>query len=150
MIQTKVQSRVPRSSTSEGRVPQAEGIEARALTKEFGELAAVHDLSLEVSAGEILGLLGRNGSGKTTTVRMLTTLLRPTRGQATVAGFDVVDEAAGVRRSIGVALQEAALDPNMSGREHLNLVGRLSGFGRREARSMTCRTVSAWPTSPTA
>jgi ABC-2 type transport system ATP-binding protein len=88
-----------------------------------------------VSAGEIFGLLGRNGSGKTTTVRMLTTLARPTSGHATVAGFDVVRQAAQARRSIGAALQDAMLDPFMSGREHLNLVGRLLGVGRREVAS---------------
>jgi ABC-2 type transport system ATP-binding protein len=112
---------------------------ADGLTKQFGDLVAVRDLSLVVSAGEIVGLLGRNGSGKTTTVRMLITLLRPTRGQATVAGFDVATQAADVRRRIGVTLQDAALDPNMSGREHLHLVGRLQwGSGRRGREPTTC------------
>ena len=72
-------------------------------------------IDLEVAEGEIYAFLGPNGAGKTTTVRMLSTLLRPTGGSATVAGHDVVRDADGVRRSIGVALQEAALDPLMTG-----------------------------------
>src|SRR3954452_6141224 len=78
---------------------------------------ALRPLNLSVEEGEIFGFLGPNGAGKTTTVRMLTTLLLPTGGRATVAGHDVVKEARAVRASIGVALQEAALDPLMTGRE---------------------------------
>ena len=91
-------------------------------------------VDLEVAEGEIYAFLGPNGAGKTTTVRMLTTLLRPTGGGATVAGFDVVKEAAKVRRAIGVALQEAALDPLMTGRELMQLQATLHGIPKAEAK----------------
>jgi ABC-2 type transport system ATP-binding protein len=87
-----------------------------------------------VAAGEIYAFLGPNGAGKTTTVRMLTTLLRPTGGKATVAGHDVVHEAGAVRRAIGVALQEAALDPLMTGRELIALQATLHGLIGSEAK----------------
>jgi daunorubicin resistance ABC transporter ATP-binding subunit len=119
-------------------------IEAHDLTKHFGDLVAVDHLSFSVSPGEILGLLGRNGSGKTTTVRMLTTLLRPTSGAASVAGFDVVTQPDDVRRSSGVTLQDAALDPNMTGREHLNLIGRLLLFGKRQAATRSTEILEAF------
>ena len=90
-------------------------------------------MDLEVADGEIYAFLGPNGAGKTTTVRMLTTLLRPTGGSARVAGFDVVEQAADVRRSIGVALQEAALDPLMTGRELIRLQATLHGLIGGEA-----------------
>jgi ABC-2 type transport system ATP-binding protein len=95
---------------------------------------AVAGIDLEVQAGEIYAFLGPNGAGKTTTVRMLTTLLRPTGGRARVAGHDVVDEAAQVRRAIGVALQEAALDPLMTGRELMRLQATLHGLRGAEGR----------------
>ena len=82
---------------------------------------AVDGIDLEVAPGEIYGFLGPNGAGKSTTVRMLTTLLPPTSGSARVAGFDVVRQGPQVRRAIGAALQEAALDPMLTGREHLRL-----------------------------
>jgi ABC-2 type transport system ATP-binding protein len=119
-------------------------IEAHDLTKHFGDLVAVDHLSLSVSPGEIFGLLGRNGSGKTTTVRMLTTLLRPTSGAAVIAGFDVVRQPDDVRRSSGVTLQDAALDPNMTGREHLNLIGRLLLFGKKEAAARSTEILEAF------
>jgi ABC-2 type transport system ATP-binding protein len=119
-------------------------IEARDLTKHFGDLVAVDHLSFSVSAGEIFGLLGRNGSGKTTTVRMLTTLLRPTSGAASVASFDVVTQPDDVRRSSGVTLQDAALDPNLTGREHLNLIGRLLLFGKRQATMRSTEILEAF------
>ena len=107
-----------------------------ALVREYpGGLRAVDGVDLEVAAGEIYGFLGPNGAGKTTTVRILTTLLRPTAGRAVVAGHDVVSDAAGVRRSIGVALQEAALDMLMTGRELLALQGALHGLRRGEAQA---------------
>jgi ABC-2 type transport system ATP-binding protein len=93
---------------------------------------AVAGIDLEVAEREIYAFLGPNGAGKTTTVRMLTTLLKPTGGSATVAGFDVVKDAANVRRSIGVALQEAALDPLMTGLELMNLQATLHGLSREE------------------
>lgn len=99
-----------------------------------GGLRAVDGVDLAVEAGEIYGFLGPNGAGKSTTVRILTTLLRPTGGRALVAGFDVVKQASQVRRSIGVALQEAALDPLMTGRELLQLQGALHGLRRAESK----------------
>ena len=90
-------------------------------------------IDLEVSEGEIYAFLGPNGAGKTTTVRMLVTLLAPTGGSATVAGFDVVRDAPSVRRAIGVALQEAALDPLMTGRELMHLQSTLHGLPGDEA-----------------
>ena len=110
-------------------------IEVTGLEREFeGEIRAVDGVDLEVAAGQIYAFLGPNGAGKTTTVRMLTTLLRPTGGSARVAGHDVVDEAAAVRRSIGVALQEAALDPLMTGRELIALQATLHGLIGPEAQ----------------
>ena len=104
-------------------------IEVTGLEREFsGGIKAVDGVDLQVSEGEIYAFLGPNGAGKTTTVRMLTTLLRPTGGTARVAGFDVVEQAADVRRSIGVALQEAALDPLMTGRELIRLQATLHGL----------------------
>jgi ABC-2 type transport system ATP-binding protein len=110
-------------------------IEARGLRKAFGEVQALHGPNLAVPAGTVLGLLGPNGSGKTTTISILATSLRPDAGSATVGGLDVVTEAAQVRRIIGLAGQFAAVDPNLTGRENLRLIGRLSRVGRREARA---------------
>jgi ABC-2 type transport system ATP-binding protein len=107
-------------------------IEVIDLQRAFDELRAVDGVDLEVAEGEIYAFLGPNGAGKTTTVRMLVTLLQPTGGSARVAGHDVVAEAAEVRRSIGVALQEAALDPLMTGRELIRLQATLHGLSRRE------------------
>jgi ABC-2 type transport system ATP-binding protein len=104
-------------------------VEVEGLEREFkGGIRAVDGLDLEVARGEIYGFLGPNGAGKTTTVRILTTLLRPTGGSARVAGHDVVADADAVRRSIGVALQEAAIDPLMTGRELLKMQGALHGL----------------------
>ena len=115
-------------------------IAVRGLERSFGEVKAVQGVDLEVREGEIYGFLGPHGAGKTTTVRMLTTLLLPTGGSATVAGHDVVSEAREVRRTIGVALQEAALDPLMTGRELIRLQATLQGIpgaeGRRRADSL--------------
>ena len=104
------------------------------LERAFDEVLAVQGIDLEVAEGEIYGFLGPNGAGKTTTVRMLTTLLLPTGGRATVAGHDVVKEARAVRASIGVALQEAALDPLMTGRELIRLQATLQGMPTAEGR----------------
>jgi ABC-2 type transport system ATP-binding protein len=109
-------------------------IEVRGLERRFpGGVLAVAGIDLEVSEGEIYAFLGPNGAGKTTTVRMLVTLLAPTGGSATVAGFDVVQDAPSVRRAIGVALQEAALDPLMTGRELMHLQATLHGLRGEEA-----------------
>jgi ABC-2 type transport system ATP-binding protein len=110
-------------------------IETRDLQRVFsGGVTAVAGVDLEIAEREIYAFLGPNGAGKTTTVRMLTTLLRPTGGSATVAGHDVIEEAADVRRAIGVALQEAALDPLMTGRELIQLQATLHGIPRPEGR----------------
>ncbi|MEJ7570344.1 MAG: ATP-binding cassette domain-containing protein, partial [Gaiellaceae bacterium] len=101
-----------------GDQPGARAVQVTALVRDFGSprapIRAVDNLDLTVNTGEIYGFLGPNGAGKTTLVRILTTLLRPTSGTALVAGYDVVRQADAVRRSIGVALQEAAIDPLMT------------------------------------
>jgi ABC-2 type transport system ATP-binding protein len=109
------------------------GIEADGLEREFkGGIRAVAGIDLRVAPGEIYGFLGPNGAGKSTTVHMLTTLLPPTAGTARVAGFDIVREGPKVRATIGAALQEAALDPLLTGREHLRLQMALHGIPRGE------------------
>src|SRR5919199_901043 len=102
------------------------GIEVEGLVREFkGGPRAVDGIDLDVAPGEIYGFLGPNGAGKSTTVHMLTTLLPPTAGTATVAGFDVLRDGPQVRRRIGAALQEAALDNFLTGREHFELLERV-------------------------
>ncbi|MDQ3850186.1 MAG: ATP-binding cassette domain-containing protein [Actinomycetota bacterium] len=109
------------------------GIEVRGLVREFkGAIRAVDGIDLDVAAGEIYGFLGPNGAGKSTTVKVLTTLLPPTAGTASVAGYDVSREGARVRAAIGVALQEVALDPMLTGREHLRLQAGLQGIPRAQ------------------
>jgi ABC-2 type transport system ATP-binding protein len=108
-------------------------IQAEQLVREFKKgPRAVDGIDLAVSPGEIYGFLGPNGAGKSTTVHMLTTLLPPTSGSARVAGFDVVRQGPQVRKNIGAALQEAALDPLLTGREHLRLQASLQGISRAE------------------
>src|SRR2546423_1400720 len=108
-------------------------IEAEGLVREFKKgPRAVDGVDLHVDAGEIYGFLGPNGAGKSTTVLMLTTLLPPTAGTARVAGYDVVHEGPGVRATIGAALQEAALDGLLTGREHLRLQATLQALPRAE------------------
>lgn len=103
-------------------------ITANNLVRAFGDNVAVNGVNLAIKQGEIYGFLGPNGAGKSTTVRMLTTLLNPTSGSATVAGFDIVSETENVRLRIGVALQDAALDMKQTGREILDMQGRLYGL----------------------
>jgi ABC-2 type transport system ATP-binding protein len=111
------------------------GIEAHELVRVFKKgPRAVDGIDLRVSPGEIYGFLGPNGAGKSTTVLMLTTLLPPTSGTARVAGFDVVHEGPKVRAAIGAALQEAALDPLLTGREHLRLQTAMQGVPRGERK----------------
>jgi ABC-2 type transport system ATP-binding protein len=113
-------------------------IEVRGLVRDFkGGIRAVAGIDLEVAPGEIYGFLGPNGAGKSTTVHMLTTLLPPTAGSARVGGFDVVRQGPAVRRTIGAALQEAALDPLLTGREHLKLQLALHGIPRAERPART-------------
>ncbi|MEO8290142.1 MAG: ATP-binding cassette domain-containing protein [Gaiellaceae bacterium] len=112
------------------------GIEADGLAREFKKgPRAVDGIDLRVAPGEIYGFLGPNGAGKSTTVHMLTTLLPPTAGTARVAGYDIVREGPQVRAAIGAALQEAALDPLLTGREHLRLQTALQGIPRSERAS---------------
>ncbi|MFM8946412.1 MAG: ATP-binding cassette domain-containing protein [Actinomycetota bacterium] len=111
---------------------------AHGLVRHFGSgdntVRAVDGVDLQVDQGEIFGFLGPNGAGKSTTVRVLTTLLKPSAGSATVSGFDVATQADQVRRSIGVALQDAAIDPLMTGRELLDLQSVLYGIPKTRAR----------------
>jgi ABC-2 type transport system ATP-binding protein len=106
-------------------------IRAEGLVRRFGEVSAVDGIDLDIHAGEIYGFLGPNGAGKSTTVRMFCTLLAPTAGTATVAGFDAATQPGDVRLRIGVALQEAALDPKQTGAELLRLQGLLYGLPKR-------------------
>lgn len=107
-------------------------IETRDLTRRFGELLAVNRLSLTIDEGEIFGLLGPNGAGKTTTIKMLTTLLPPTSGQAMVAGFDVRHQAARVRKMIGYVPQLISADGTLTGYENLMIFARLYDVPRQE------------------
>src|SRR4051812_2017725 len=112
-----------------------DGIQVEGLVRVFkGGIRAVDGVDLQVAPGEIYGFLGPNGAGKSTTVLVLTTLLPPTEGRATVAGFDVSRQGAQVRGKIGAALQEAALDQFLTGREHMDLQGGLHGLSRDERR----------------
>src|SRR3954463_10113511 len=112
------------------------GIRAEGLVREFkGGIRAVDGIELAVAPGEIYGFLGPNGAGKSTTVHMLVTLLPPTAGTARVAGFDVVREGPQVRASIGAALQEAALDPLLTGTDHMRLQTTLHGLPRGEGKA---------------
>jgi len=111
------------------------GILVSRLAREFkGGIRAVDGIDLEVAPGEIYGFLGPNGAGKSTTVLMLTTLLPPTSGRATVAGFDVTTQGPAVRRQIGAALQEVALDNFLTGWEHIDLQGGLHGMSKARRR----------------
>jgi ABC-2 type transport system ATP-binding protein len=118
--------------------PHDNGIDVEGLVRVFKKgPRAVDGIDLHVDAGEIYGFLGPNGAGKSTTVLVLTTLLPPTAGRATVAGFDVVKQGPQVRKAIGAALQEAALDPFLTGREHLRLQTALHGITGEERRRRT-------------
>ncbi len=122
---------IPQRSAVTGAV-RAEGL-VKHYTSRSGTIEAVRGVDLHVDAGEVFGFLGPNGAGKSTTVKMLTTLLTITAGTATVAGIDVARDPDGVRHRIGVALQEAGLDPRQSGRELLILQGRLFGLSTHAA-----------------
>jgi ABC-2 type transport system ATP-binding protein len=112
------------------------GVVADGLTKRYpNDVVALDGIGFRVEAGTVFGLLGPNGAGKSTTVRILTTLSRPTSGSATVAGFDVVEQPDEVRRSIGVVGQRIAVDPDATGRENLTLAGRVHDLGGGALRS---------------
>jgi ABC-2 type transport system ATP-binding protein len=104
------------------------------MSKAFGDVRALVDVDLDVARGTVLGLLGPNGAGKTTMVRILTTLLLPDEGRAEVAGFDVVRQTDEIRKLIGLAGQFAAVDENLTGRENIELVGRLYHLPKAEAK----------------
>src|SRR5919204_92562 len=112
---------------------QDAGVLAEGLGRRFDDLWALRDVDLAVPQGSVLGLLGHNGAGKTTAVRILTTLLRPTEGRARVAGYDVVDDAATVRTKIGLAGQQATVDGLLTARANLEMVGRLYHLPRAVA-----------------
>ena len=107
-------------------------IETKSLTKSFGDLVAVNDISFSVEQGEIFGFLGPNGAGKSTTMMIFTTLLKPTSGQALVAGFDVMKNAKHVRENIGFVQQETTVDEYLTGRENLLLQARLNHIPKNE------------------
>jgi ABC-2 type transport system ATP-binding protein len=111
------------------------GIRVEGLVRQFKNVRAVDGIDLRVEPGEIYGFLGPNGAGKSTTVHMLTTLLPPTAGAATVGGYDILTQGAAVRDLIGVALQDAALDHLLTGREHMKLQGGLHGLSQEDIRS---------------
>src|ERR1700676_490723 len=106
----------------------SDAILTQGLVRHFGEIRAVDYVDLRIARGEIYGFLGPNGAGKSTTVRMLCTLLAPTGGRAVVAGYDLTSEPGQIRLRIGVALQDAALDPKQTGRELVRLQGILYGL----------------------
>jgi ABC-2 type transport system ATP-binding protein len=118
-----------------GQIGSGPAIEVEGLTKSFGEVRALRGIDLSVPRGTVLGMLGPNGAGKTTAVRILTTLLRPDGGRALVEGHDVVREAAAVRRSIGLSGQSAAIQEELTGRENLEIIGRLYHLSWPSARS---------------
>jgi ABC-2 type transport system ATP-binding protein len=123
--------------------PRENGIVAHGLVRQFKKgPRAVDGIDLRVDPGEIYGFLGPNGAGKSTTVHMLTTLLPPTAGTATVAGYDIVTEGPEVRKVIGAALQEAALDPFLTGREHLRLQTAMHGITGEERRKRSDELLS--------
>jgi ABC-2 type transport system ATP-binding protein len=126
MYQNHIQ---PTNSTS-----ATPGVVAEGLGKRYGDLWALRDVDLHVPAGSVLGLLGHNGAGKTTAIRILTTLALPSEGRASVAGFDVVGDPSRVRARIGLVGQSATVDGLMSARANLEMVGRLYHLPRAEAR----------------
>jgi ABC-2 type transport system ATP-binding protein len=109
-------------------------IDVRELVRDYPDVRAVDGLSFRVETGEVFGFLGPNGAGKTTTIRILATLVRPTSGSARVAGYDIVAEAAAIRREVGFAMQSVALDDLSTGRENLELVGRLRRIPSRQLK----------------
>ncbi len=124
---------LPRAAEVRPGLPD-EAVRTTGLVRRFGSTVAVDGLNLSVLQGEIYGFLGPNGAGKSTVVRILCTLLRPSTGTASVAGYDVTEDPQAVRVRIGVALQDAALDDRQTGRELLSLQGRLYGLNAVEVR----------------
>lgn len=119
-------------------------IELEDVTKSFRDKQALRGMTFRMPAGTVLGVLGPNGAGKTTTINVLSTLIRPTSGTARVAGYDVVTQAAQVRRSIGLTGQYAAIDEMLTGRENLVLFGELNGLSRARARARADELLEAF------
>jgi len=109
-------------------------LEIKELTRRFGAFTAVDSLTLSVNAGEVFGLLGSNGAGKTTTIKMLTTLLSPSTGEALVAGFSITTQAVGVRRAIGYVPQAVSVDGSLTGYENLLIFAKLYDLPHREQK----------------
>ena len=133
-----------RTATRAPSPSQSPAIRTDGLTRTFGSFTAVDSLNLEIPAGIVYGLLGPNGAGKSTALRMITTLLAPTRGRATVLGHDVVRERHAVRSLIGVTGQYASVDEMLTGVENLRLFGRLLGLGRRRAHERADELLAAF------
>jgi ABC-type multidrug transport system ATPase subunit len=119
-------------------------IEAEGLVRTFGKVRALDGIDMVASEGTVFGLLGPNGAGKTTAIRVLSTLLRPDGGRASVGGFDVVRQPGEVRRLIGLTGQYAAVDELLSGQENLYMLGRLLGFPTPDARSRATELLEAF------
>ena len=137
-------------SVVEPRSSAGDGIWVQGLTKRYGDRLAVDELNLSVLPGTCLGLLGPNGAGKTTAIRILSTLLRPDAGRATVGGYDVVREPGKVRGLIGLTGQYAAVDELLSGQDNLFMLGRLLGLSSSAARARTAELLDAFDLSDAA
>jgi ABC-2 type transport system ATP-binding protein len=124
--------------------PNNNAVEARGLVKRYGETTALAGVDLEVPTGTVIAVLGPNGAGKTTAVRILTTLTEPDEGGATVAGFDVRTHGHEVRRRIGLAAQDATVDPLLTGRENLVMLGELHQYRRAQATSRAKELLEAF------
>ena len=122
----------PRAIATSGKLAI---LETEKLTRRFGTLTAVDALTFSVDAGEMFGLLGPNGAGKTTAIKMLTTLLPPTSGEARVAGFDISRQAASVRRMIGYVPQALSVDGSLTGYENLLIFAKLYDIPRKERKT---------------
>ena len=120
------------SPPQDGPVPPS--VQVSELTRRFGDIKAVDGISFEVGEAEIFGFLGPNGAGKTTTISMLCTLLRPTSGRATIGGYDIANDPAGVRREIGIVFQDSTVDERLTARENLVFHGDLFGMARTDVR----------------
>jgi ABC-2 type transport system ATP-binding protein len=116
-------------------------LEIKTLTRRFGAFTAVDTLTLSVNAGEVFGLLGSNGAGKTTTIKMLTTLLPPSSGEARVAGFSITSQAVNVRRAIGYVPQAVSVDGSLTGYENLLIFAKLYDLPHREQPARVSRSI---------
>ena len=125
-------------------------IQAEGLRKSYGPTVALDGIDLEVPQGSVLGVLGPNGAGKTTAVRILTTLLRPDSGRATVAGFDIAQDATQLRRVIGLTGQYAAVDENLTGRENLHMIGRLHHYSTPDSSARAAQLLDRFELSDAA